>query len=263
LGVLALFAVLGATGAIAFTATMVSNALGWVLLGISTLVFWWLIFSKGWSTEERARSRAILVLFIASSVFWASYEQAGSSLSLFAERNINRNLLGFEFPASWYQFVPAIFVIVMAPLFAWLWLALARRRAEPSSPAKFAWALFMGGLAFTLLVPPALAAATGVRVGPWWLVGTYFLQTVGELCLSPVGLSAMTKLAPARAAGFLMGIWFLSLSIGDWLAGKAASVYSSVPLPTLFGSVACFTLLAAVLMALLVKPTVRLMSGAD
>jgi POT family proton-dependent oligopeptide transporter len=98
-------------------------------------------------------------------------------------------------------------------------------------------------------------------VAPWWLIATYFLQTLGELCLSPVGLSAMTKLAPARLAGFIMGMWFLSTSIGNWMAGKAASLYSSMPLPTLFGSVAAFSLIAAVVLALLIKPTVRLMQG--
>jgi POT family proton-dependent oligopeptide transporter len=101
----------------------------------------------------------------------------------------------------------------------------------------------------------------GAKVGPWWLIGTYLLQTVGELSLSPVGLSAMTKLAPARAGGFMMGIWFLSTSIGNWLAGKAASLYSSMPLPTLFGSVALFSIIAAVALAVLIKPTVRLMQG--
>jgi len=103
--------------------------------------------------------------------------------------------------------------------------------------------------------------AGGAQVGVWWLTGTYFLQTLGELCLSPVGLSAMSKLAPDRAAGFMMGIWFLATSVGNWLAGKAASLYSSMPLPTLFGTVAAVTIAAAVVLALLIKPTVRLMSG--
>ena len=123
-----------------------------------------------------------------------------------------------------------IFVIALAPVFAWLWLAMGRR--EPSSPAKFALGLLFGGLAFAILVPAAYVVVSGAKVGPYWLIGTYLLQTLGELCLSPVGLSAMTKLAPVRAAGFMMGIWFLSTSIGNWLAGKAASMYSSMPLPT-------------------------------
>ena len=148
---------------------------------------------------------------------------------------------------------------MLAPVFAWVWLAMRRR--EPSSPAKFSLGLLFGGLAFAILIPAAFVVVGGSRVGPYWLVGTYLLQTLGELCLSPVGLSAMTKLAPARAAGFIMGIWFLSTSIGNWLAGKAASMYSSMPLPSLFGSVAGFSIAAAVVLAILIKPTVRLMQG--
>jgi POT family proton-dependent oligopeptide transporter len=135
---------------------------------------------------------------------------------------------------------------------------MALRQRDPSIPAKFAAALLLGGLAFALLVP---AAAGSKMASPWWLTGTYFLQTLGELCLSPVGLSAMTKLAPARVAGFVMGVWFLSISIGDWAAGKAASFYESMTLPNLFGAVALLSLVAVLLMAVMIKPTVRLMAG--
>jgi POT family proton-dependent oligopeptide transporter len=259
LAVFGVLGILGATGAIEFTPEFISAAVGWVLMGISVVVFAWLIFSKQWSPVERKRSAAILVLFIASALFWAAFEQAGSSLNLFAERATRRNLFGYDYPAAWFQFVQPAFVILFAPVFAWLWLAMRGR--EPSSPAKFSLGLLFGGLAFAILIPAATMAASGGQVSQWWLVSTYFLQTMGELCLSPVGLSAMTKLAPERAAGFMMGIWFLSTSIGNWLAGQAGSMYSSMPLPTLFGSVAAFSIGAAVVLALLVRPTVRLMSG--
>jgi POT family proton-dependent oligopeptide transporter len=261
LGFFVLLALLGAAGAIAFTPTMLSVGLGWFLMAISVVVFAWLIFGGGWSPEERKRSAAIMVLFVASALFWASFEQAGSSLSLFADRSTDRHVFGFEFPASWYQFVQPIFVVALAPVFAWLWLALNRKRVEPAAPSKFTLGLLFAGLAFAILVPAARAATLGAQVSMWWLVGTYFLQTLGELSLSPVGLSAMTKLAPERAAGFMMGIWFLSTSIGNWLAGQAATVYSSMPLPALFGTVAVTTIAAAVILAILIKPTVRLMSG--
>jgi POT family proton-dependent oligopeptide transporter len=261
LGLFAVLGILGAVGVLQFTATGIANAEGWALLAISVAVFSWMIGSRGWSPEERKRSTAILVLFVASAIFWASFEQAGSSLNLFAERGTNRMLFGWEFPAGWFQTVQPIFVVSLAPVFAWIWLALARRRREPSSPAKFALGLFWAGLAFAILVPAAKITEHGVQVGIWWLTVTYFLQTLGELCLSPIGLSAMTKLAPDRAQGFVMGIWFLSTSIGNWLAGRAVSFESSWPLPTLFGAVACFSFAAAVLLALLIKPTVRLMAG--
>ena len=262
LAAFALVGTLAATGVVEISATTVSNALGWLLLGISVVVFWWLIGSRTWTVEERKRSAAILVLFIASAVFWAAFEQAGSSLNLFAERATNRWILGWEFPAGWFQFVQPIFVVTLAPVFAWIWMALNRRRREPSDPAKFSWGLLFGGLAFALLIPAAAMVQHGAQVGVWWLTGTYFLQTLGELCLSPVGLSAVTKLAPERAAGFMMGIWFLSISIGNWLAGKAGVALSSMPLATLFGAVAAFAIAAGLLLALVTKPTVRLMAGA-
>jgi len=263
LAVCAILGTLAATGAVEFTAQMISNALG-VALGvalvvISAAVFAWLIFGRGWSAEERKRSAAILVLFVASALFWSMYEQAGSSLSLFAARSTDRSVMRFEFPASWFQFVPPFFVVLLAPLFAWLWLKLGPR--EPSSPAKFSMGLFLAGLGFVVLMAAASRVAGGALVSLWWLIATYLLHTIGELCLSPVGLSAMTKLAPARVAGFMMGLWFVSISIGEYMAGQGASVYESMALPTLFGTVAALGIGAAVVLALLIKPTVRLMSG--
>jgi POT family proton-dependent oligopeptide transporter len=255
LAAIAVVAFLGQTGAIALTAESIFDALGWVLILVSTAVFAWLIFGRGWSATERKRAVATLVIFVSSAIFWAAYEQAGSSLNLFADRNTDRHIFGWEFPASWFQFVQPVFVILLAPVFAWLWIALRHR--EPSIPAKFTVALIFGAAAFAILVP----AAGGQMVSPWWLTGTYFLQTLGELCLSPVGLSAMTKLAPQRVAGFMMGVWFLSVSIGDWASGKATTFYESMPLPHLFGTVAGFSVLAAVLLALMIRPTVRWMAG--
>jgi POT family proton-dependent oligopeptide transporter len=258
-GVLALLGVLAALGVIVLSPTAISAGLGWCLLAISVVVFSWLIFFGDWSPVERKRCAAILVLFVASALFWAAFEQAGSSLNLFAERFTNCNILGFDFPASWYQSVQPVFVVALAPVFAWLWLAMGKR--QPPSPGKFLFGLLFGGLAFLILVPAANMTLGGAKVGPWWLIGTYFLQTLGELCLSPVGLSAMTKLAPERAAGFMMGIWFLSTSIGNWLAGNAVTLSASMSLPTMFSSVGWFSIGAAVVLGLLIKPTMRLMQG--
>ena len=242
-------------GWILLTAESVSNGLGWLLMLVSVAVFGWMIFGKGWSLQERKRAGAILVLFIAAALFWGAYEQAGSSLNLFADRNTNRHLFGREFPAGWFQWVQPLFVLILAPMFAWLWIKLGKR--EPSSPAKFSIALVFVGLSFLILVPPA----SRMGVSPNWLNTCYFFSVVGEMCLSPVGLSAMTKLAPARAAGFAMGIWFLSTSVGEWLAGKAGANFASMPLSKLFGISAVAPLIAALVLALLIKPTKRLMSG--
>jgi proton-dependent oligopeptide transporter, POT family len=255
LAILGGLAMLGSSGAVEINATTISDGLGWVLIAITVATFYSLIFGKGWSVDERKRAVAILVLFIASAIFWASFEQAGSSLNLFADRNTNRAVFGHQFPASWFQSVQPLFVISLAPVFAWLWLAMGRR--EPSSPGKFTLGLLFVGLSFAIMVPPA----RGGLVSPWWLVGCYLLATLGELCLSPIGLSAMTKLAPARIGGFVMGIWFLGTAVGNWLAGRAGGLFESMPLPQLFGAVAASALVAALVLAALLKPTVRMMSG--
>jgi len=268
---LTVFGILASMGRIQVTAEEISNGLGWVLLAIATVVFAWMIFGKGWSTDERKRAGAILVLFVASAIFWGAYEQAGSTLNLFAERQTNLAVAGLlpntlkhlfsghflsgTYPASWFQNVQPAVVLLLAPLYAWLWIRLGKR--EPSSPAKFSAGLFFVGLSFLVLVP----AASGYGVSPLWLVGSYILSVVGELCLSPVGLSAMTKLAPARAMGFVMGVWFLSISIGDWLAGKVGSYYGTIPLRTLLGVTVAVELIAAMIILALVKPTKRLMAG--
>jgi POT family proton-dependent oligopeptide transporter len=210
------------------------------------------------SPAEWRRIGAIFVLFAFASVFWGAYEQGGSTLTLFADRFTQLTVFGISFPASWFQSVPAILVFILAPIFAWLWLSLGPR--NPSSPAKFAFGLLFVGLAFVLMVPAGTIAQTqGIRVSAWWLATSYFLQVVGEMCLSPVGLSVVTKLSPIRIVGLMMGVWFLATAVGNKLAGFAAGFFSSMPLPTLFGWVAVIALVAAVLMFLLVKPVRKLM----
>jgi POT family proton-dependent oligopeptide transporter len=217
--------------------------------------------SPGFSAAEWRRMAAVVVFFVAASLFWASYEQAGSTLNLFADRYTRLEAFGVSFPSSWLQSVQPVFVILLAPAFAWLWVRLGPR--EPSSPAKFALGLAFAGLAFLVLVPAARFAESGpgIRVSPGWLVGAYFIEELGELCLSPVGLSVVTKLAPARVAGAMMGVWFLSNALGNKLAGWAAGFFGALPLPELFGAVAAVSLGAAGVMALLVRPTRRLMGG--
>ena len=262
LAALAIFGVCGglaAAGAVEITAQTISNALGVVLVIVTAAIFSWLLLGKGWSGIERKRLGAILVLFLSAAVFWSAFEQAGSSLSLFAERSTNREAFGFLFPASWFQFVQPFFIITLAPVFAWFWLSLRSR--EPSSPAKFTWGLCFAGVGFAILVPASSMAMRGAAVSPWWLVSTYLFHSLGELCLSPVGLSAMTKLAPARVGGMMMGLWFVSIGIGDYLGGRVTSLYESVSLPTLFGAVAGVAFVAMAALIVLIRPTVRLMSG--
>jgi POT family proton-dependent oligopeptide transporter len=203
---------------------------------------------------------AIMALFVFASLFWGGFEQAGSSLNLFADRATRTSLFGWDFPSSWFQSVQPLFIILGAPLFAALWLRLGPR--EPSSPAKFAYGLLCVGLGFLVLVPAArMFEATGERVSPMWLIVLYFLHTVGELSLSPVGMSTVTKLAPARLLGSMMGVWYLSIALGNLIGGEVAGFFETMPLPKLFGAVFLTTAVSALVLALLVKPIRRLMSG--
>ncbi|HXE53359.1 MAG TPA: oligopeptide:H+ symporter, partial [Tepidisphaeraceae bacterium] len=171
------------------------------------------------SRQELWPVLVIFVLFVFSIVFWMSFEQGATSLNLFADRMTRNAVLGHSYPSSWFQAVEPAFVIAMAPVFAWLWVRLGKY--DPTPPVKFAFGLVFAGLAFALVA----YASTFVRFGlvsPIWLVLVYLLQTLGELCLSPVGLSTVTKLSPPRLAGLLMGFWFLSVSFGDFIAGWSA-----------------------------------------
>ena len=215
----------------------------------------------GFTPAEWKRLAAVVVLFVFAALFWGAYEQGGSTLNLFADRYTRLEVLGFSFPSSWFQSVPALFVIILAPVIAGLWVRLGNR--EPSSPAKFVLGLFFAGLSFLLLVPAASMAqsGSGTLVGPSWLVASYFIVTLGELALSPVGLSVVTKLAPARVLGLMMGVWLLSTAVGSKLAGWTAGFFSTLPLPTLFGAVAGVMLVSGVVLAVLIRPIKGLMGG--
>ena len=214
-----------------------------------------LFMQKDFTQEERGRLVVIVVLFIAAALFWASYEQVGSTLSLFADRFTVNSVFGLDFPSSWWQSVHACVIIFFAPVFAWLWVFLSKRDKEPSIPVKFAMGLIFAGLSFLLLVPAALylGANDGARVGPQWLLTVFFLQTLGELCLSPVGLSSMTKLAPQRIVGQMMGVWFLAASVGNFIGGQVGSLFESYPLPQIFFTVFLFAGITGVLMFLFRK----------
>lgn len=209
--------------------------------------------------EELRRVLVIFILVVFSILFWMTYEQAGSSLTLFADRLTRTTFLGFNYPSSWFQSVPAIFVIIFAPIIGALWQRLGSR--QPSSPAKFTFGLIFAGIAFVVIAFAAMLTTNG-RVSPLWLVGVYFLQTIGELCLSPVGLSTTTKLSPARMVGLMLGVWFLSISIGSFIAGLTTRLFAgndSWVLVRGFGIFAGVTLVAAVILAVL-TPLIKRMT---
>jgi len=211
--------------------------------------------------DELKRIGAIFILFFFALLFWSVYEQGGSSLNVFADQLVDCSIFGWQYPSSWLQSYQAVFVIILAPLFSVLWLKLGRR--EPSSPAKFAYGLLFLGLGIALMVPAAFLAHHG-KVNALWLVAVYFLEVVGEMCLSPVGLSTVTKLAPLRFLGLSMGVWYLSSAFGNKIAGLFAGTFNAadtMSMVTLFGSMAGAAM-AAALILLFLTPTVRkLMTG--
>ncbi|HUP25643.1 MAG TPA: peptide MFS transporter [Thermoanaerobaculia bacterium] len=239
----------------------ISNVFGVLLLVLVVVFFLRLFRSDDWTDAERKRLRLILALFLGAAVFWGLFEQAGSTLTLFADRSTDNAIFGFVFPSSWWQSVNAVLIIGLAPLFAWFWVILGKR--NPSSPAKFAIGLVFAGLGFLVLVGGAMVAGEDGKAGVGWLLTVYLLHTIGELWLSPVGLSSMTKLAPARVVGLMMGVWFLATSVGNFVAGKVASFYEDLELTTLLTVVGFTGIGAGLVMALLVRPIRRMLQGRE
>jgi POT family proton-dependent oligopeptide transporter len=253
---------LAATGVLRVSVQVLASATGVVIVSLALLYLFYQLFFGGLDPTERKRMIVIFVLFIFSALFWSGFEQAGSSLNLFAEKLTDLDILGRNIPASTLQAVNPLLIIALAPVFAWLWVALARRGSEPSAPAKFSLGLILLGLGFGVMVWASLLTNGQTRqVAPTWLILTYLFHTCGELCLSPVGLSTVTKLAPHRKVGQMMGVWFMSISLGNLIAGLVAGRFETFPLPQLFGAVLATTAGAGLILALFIKPIRRLMSG--
>jgi POT family proton-dependent oligopeptide transporter len=294
----------------------INSAYRILLLLVIAGFFGRLFLSSDWTRGERQRLVVIVILFAAAAVFWGVFEQAGSTLTIFADGSTENSLLGYGFASSWWQSVNALLIVLIAPFFSWLWIRLGPR--DPTYATKFAIGLVFAGLGFLWLAGGAsafteswasyvashrdaiLAAAAqhgvsldpskidvshvneilaqagqaGVadvttvlpawdRVGVHWLFGVYLMHSIGELCLSPVGLSAMTRLAPARVVGQMMGVWFLALSIGNFLGGSVSGYYEQLPLPLLLAGVAGSAFVMAALMFLLVKPIKKMLASAE
>ncbi|MEU1419461.1 oligopeptide:H+ symporter [Kitasatospora sp. NPDC005751] len=173
---------------------------------------------KDLDAGEQSKMSGYIWFFVAAAVFWMIYDQSGSTLSIFADENTSSTLFGFDFPSTWFQSLNPLYIMALAPVFAWLWVALSRKAKNPSTTMKFAFGLLMIGASFLVMMLAMAAAAGGTKVTPLWLAMVYLIQTVGELTLSPVGLSVTTKLAPAKYASQMMGVWFLAVTAGDCVA---------------------------------------------
>jgi len=209
------------------------------------------------TASDWRRIGAICVLFVFALIFWSVFEQAGSTLTLFADHHTRLSVFGWTFPSSWFQSEQPLFVIALAPVFAWLWVRLGKR--EPSSATKFTLGLALVALGFLILIPFARIAETQhTRVSPLWLTLLYLVHTFGELCLSPVGLSLVTKISPKKVVGLMMGFWFLATSVGNFFAGWIAGFADRYPLYRILTIDFLLPAAGAIALAMLIKPLRRL-----
>ncbi len=223
-----------------FTAVGFASAVGIIIVTITLFYFAYILTAGGLTVDEKKKVVVIFMLFIGAAIFWSGFEQAGSSLNLFARDHTDRVLFGWELPAGWLQNVNPAFIIILAPVMGSLWIRLSARQMNPKTPVKFAIGLVFMALGFLVMYFAAQVVTSGVKAGMGWLIFTYFLHSTGELTLSPVGLSATTKLAPRKYLGQMMGIWFVGAALGNLIAGLYSGNFNPENLqemPNLFLSV--------------------------
>ena len=257
-----LFGYLVSSGVLDLTLVDIAGGLGSSILVIIAVFFIYLIFFAGHNSGEKKKLILILWLFVLVAIFWAGFEQAGSSLNLFADRMADRTFGGWEMPASWLQSVNSTFIIIFAPMFGSLWITLARIKKHPSFLFKAALGLIALSAGFFVIAWGAANATPG-NVGITFLIVTYFLHTVGELCISPVGMSAVTKLAPTGRVGQMMGVWFVATALGNLIAGLAAGDISSMGFDGLFQQVAMISGGAGIVAVLVAFPLRKLAGGVE
>ncbi len=268
-GILSIVAFAAVTlGWVTINPVAVADASGIVIFLLVIAYFIYVYIAENLTTDEQKKIGVIAALFIFSALFWSGFEQAGSSLNLFAERYTDRDIFGWLMPASWLQSVNAFFIITLAPVFGWLWVWLARKNLEPSTPVKFALGLIFLGFGFLVMMFASYYVVDGNQVLPTWLIMTYLFHTTGELCLSPVGLSAVTKLSPKKLVGQMMGIWFMSIAFGNLIAGRIAGQFDDASiqadptlLPDLFWLIVMTTVGGGLLLLLFNKPIKKLMGN--
>jgi POT family proton-dependent oligopeptide transporter len=253
-------------GLIPINAAEIAFYSGYVL---ATVVFLYLgyvmVFGK-LSTPDRNKIGVISILFLFSAMFWSGFEQAGSTLNLFAERFTDRTILGWEIPTSYFQSINSLFVIIFAPFFGALWIWLGRKQLEPNSPLKFTFGLLLLGIGFFVMYFATKIAASGELAAPSWLIITFMLHTFGELSISPVGLSLVTKLAPKAYAGQMMGIWFMSVALGNLVAGIIAGEASGgteeglAAMPDQFMMIV-YTVVGSAALLFVLSPMIKKMMG--
>jgi len=244
------------------------KVLGYVIPISAIAYFMYVLLFQDLDADERKKVIAIALFFIATGLFYAGYEQQGSSLNLFADRYTDMFIGDFQMPASWMQTVPPVAVLVFSVMFAWLWIWLDKRKMNPSTPVKMSLGLMFMGLGYAVMMGASLVVIGGEKPLPTWLVLTYVLHTFGEICLYPVGLSAVTKLAPKKLAGQLMGVFFIALAYGNLIAGLFAGEFDRNAIAAdpsllldLFGVVMKVMLISGIIVLIFSKPIRKLMGN--
>jgi len=260
-GAIAVVVILALAGVFKIDAPALAEYTTYVIVGLAAAFFIYVFVFGRLNPTEAKQTFVIVVLFVGSAMFWSGFEQAGSSLNIFADEHTNRMVLGWEIPAGWFQSLNPFYIIVLAPLFASLWVKLAKHLMDPSIPAKFGIGLVLLGLGFLVMVEAANLVTDGGKAGPYWLILTYLLHTMGELCLSPVGLSSVTKLSPKRFVGQMMGIWFVGAALGNLIAGRLAGRFdpeSLADMPGLFFQIVLTTVGTGIILLIFTKPIKKL-----
>ncbi|AWW32519.1 MFS transporter [Echinicola strongylocentroti] len=254
-------------GVIVINAAMIADASYKVIGVVAAAFFIYILLFGGLTRDEKKKVGVIAILLCFGALFWSGFEQAGSTLNLFAERFTDRQVMGWEIPSGYFQSANSLFIVIFAPIFAALWVWLAKRHLEPSSPIKFAFGLLLLGVGFLVMYFAAKVAASGDMAAPSWLLFTYLFHTFGELSLSPVGLSLTTKLAPKKFQGQMMGMWFLSVALGNLVAGIIAGEASGetkeavAEMPDQYMLIVMVSVGAGLLLLLITKPIRKLMGN--
>ncbi|MEL0620731.1 peptide MFS transporter [Psychrobacter proteolyticus] len=256
------------TGMISFNPEMVAEYMTYIIAAVVILYFAIMFISPRLDKTDKLRLLICFVLIIGSTLFWSSFEQQPTSFNLFADRYTDLNVLGFEIPSIWFQSLNPLFILILAPIISIVWVKLGNRGLEPSSMAKFALGMLLAAAGFALMIfasKSILSPGAGLA-SPLWLVGSLLLLTLGELALSPVGLSAMTKLAPEGMQGQMMGLFFASIAMGNLVAaffGGHVSADKIEGLPGLFTTMTIFLVVTAVLLLILAKPINKMLKESE
>lgn len=223
---------------------------------------------KPLTKEEIDRLSVIFVLLFFVTFFWAGFEQAGSTLTLYTDKFIDRAVLGWQIPTTWFQAVNPIFIVLLGPLFSWLWIALAKKGKNPSTPVKMGLGMIALGIGFLFMLGAIIQRGgdvqdANVKASILWILATYLLHTVGELLVSPIGLSMVTKLSPVRLASVMMGVWFLSSFLANLLAGLSVGFVNQLGAFTIFAGIAILVSVLGIIVLLMSRWLLKRMHGAD